>query len=167
MKLRLDDPGGPRSPAARKKTKNSAESRRKGREKEVKREGPTPMLARKTTVRREDGENFPSWTYHGSLQGKLREAIKKRIESYSLRIMKVSSEVMHLVKEMCRDVTHMETVEIPDKFFDTTFIRHRMLGTEEARKKTSGFLNCTKNILFTALRVLDTRVTGIFTCTRR
>jgi len=48
--------------------------------------------------------------------------------------MKVPSEVMHLVKEMCRDVTHMETVEIPDEFFDKTFIRHLMLGTEKARK---------------------------------
>jgi len=36
MKKQVHDPGGPGSPAARKKTKNSAESRRKGREEEPK-----------------------------------------------------------------------------------------------------------------------------------
>ena len=40
---------------------------------------------------------------------------------------------MHLVREMYRDVTHMETVEIPDEFFDKKFIRQLMLGTKEAR----------------------------------
>jgi len=29
----------------------------------------------------------------------------------------------------------MEMVDIPDKFFDKTFIRHLMLGTEKARKE--------------------------------
>jgi len=36
MKKKVHDPGGPGSPAARKKTKNSAESRRKEREGEPK-----------------------------------------------------------------------------------------------------------------------------------
>ena len=43
--------------------------------------------------------------------------------------------LMHLVREMYRDVTNMETVEIPDEFFDKTFIRQLMLGTEEARRE--------------------------------
>jgi len=34
---------------------------------------------------------------------------------------------------MYRDVTHMETVEIPDEFFDNIFVRHLMLGTRETR----------------------------------
>jgi hypothetical protein len=42
---------------------------------------------------------------------------------------------MHLAGEMYRDVTHIKTVEIPDEFFDVTFIRHLMLGTEEARRE--------------------------------
>jgi hypothetical protein len=42
---------------------------------------------------------------------------------------------MHLAREMYRDVMHMETVEIPDEFFDKTFIRQLMLGTEEARRE--------------------------------
>jgi len=29
----------------------------------------------------------------------------------------------------------METVEIPNEFFDKTFTRHLMLGTEETRKE--------------------------------
>jgi len=42
---------------------------------------------------------------------------------------------MHLTREMYRDVTHIETVEIPDEFFDITFIRQLMLGTAEARRE--------------------------------
>jgi hypothetical protein len=42
---------------------------------------------------------------------------------------------MHLAREMHRNVTHMETVEIPNEFFDKTFTRHLMLGTEETRKE--------------------------------
>jgi hypothetical protein len=66
---------------------------------------------------------------------KLRDAIKKHVDSYSKSIVKASSGLMHLAREMYRDVTHMETVEIPDEFFDKTFIRHLMLGTAEALKE--------------------------------
>jgi hypothetical protein len=66
---------------------------------------------------------------------KLRDAIKKRVDSYSKSIVKTSSGLMHLAREMYRDVAHMETVEIPDEFFHKTFIRHLMLGTGEARKE--------------------------------
>jgi len=66
---------------------------------------------------------------------KLRDAIVKRVDSYTKSIVKASSGLMHLVREMYRDVMHMETVEVPDEFFDKTFIRHLMLGTEEARKE--------------------------------
>ena len=62
---------------------------------------------------------------------KLREAIRNRVDSYSKSIVKASSGLMHLVREMYRDVTHVEMVEIPDEFFDKTFVRQLMLGTEE------------------------------------
>jgi hypothetical protein len=64
---------------------------------------------------------------------KLRDAIKKRVDSYSKCIVKASSGLMHLVREIYKDVTYMETVEIPDVFFDKTFIPHLMLGTAEAQ----------------------------------
>jgi len=66
---------------------------------------------------------------------KLREAIEKRVASYSKNIVKASSGLMHLVREMYRDGTHMEKVEIPDESFDKTFIPHLMLGTEKARRE--------------------------------
>jgi len=66
---------------------------------------------------------------------KLRDAIEKRVDSYSKSIVKASSGLMHLTREMYRDVTHIETVEIPDEFFDITFIRQLMLGTAEARRE--------------------------------
>jgi len=59
------------------KTKNSAESRRKGREEEPKGRGPTSKAARKTTVQREGGENLPSWTYHGFPQGIVARRYRK------------------------------------------------------------------------------------------
>jgi hypothetical protein len=65
----------------------------------------------------------------------VRDAIEKRADSYSESIVKASSGLMHLAREMSRDMAHMETVEIPDEFFDKTFIRHLMLGTGEARKE--------------------------------
>jgi hypothetical protein len=43
---------------------------------------------------------------------------------------------MHLAREMYRDVTQMETVDVPDEFFDKTCIRHLMFGTAEARRET-------------------------------
>jgi len=64
---------------------------------------------------------------------KLRDAIKKRVDSYSESIFKASSGLMHLEREMYRDVTPIETVEIPHVFFDKIFIRHLMLGTEKGR----------------------------------
>jgi len=42
---------------------------------------------------------------------------------------------MHLAGKMYRDVTNMEIVKILDEFFDKTFIRHLMLGKEEARSE--------------------------------
>ena len=116
MKMQVDDPGGPGSPAARRKTKNSAESRRKGRE-----EGPKGEVVRR---RRQDRRLFDEMVVKTFLLGhikdpyreKLRDAIKKRVDSYSKSIVKASSGLMHLAREMYRDVTDMETVEIPDDF---------------------------------------------------
>jgi len=66
---------------------------------------------------------------------KLQEDIQNRVDSYSKSIVKASSGLMHLAREMYGDVAHMETVEIPDEFFDMTFLRHLMLGTAKARKE--------------------------------
>jgi hypothetical protein len=38
---------------------------------------------------------------------------------------------MHLAREMYKYVTHMETVDIPDEFFDKTSFRYLMHGTAE------------------------------------
>jgi hypothetical protein len=64
---------------------------------------------------------------------KLRDAIRNRVDSYSKSFVKASSGLMHLAREIYEDVTHMETVEVPDELFDTTFIRHLMLGTGGTR----------------------------------
>jgi hypothetical protein len=66
---------------------------------------------------------------------KLRDAIGKLVDSYSKSIVKASSGPMHLARETYRDVTHMETVEMPDESFDMTLIRYLMLGTEKAQKE--------------------------------
>jgi len=42
---------------------------------------------------------------------------------------------MHLAREMYGDVMHMETVEIPEEFFDKTLTRQLMLGTAQALKE--------------------------------
>ena len=48
---------------------------------------------------------------------KLRDAIENSVASYSKSIVKASSGLMHMAREMYRDVAHMETVGIPDGFF--------------------------------------------------
>jgi hypothetical protein len=40
----------------------------------------------------------------------VRDAIEKRADSYSESIVKASSGLMHLAREMYRDMAHMETV---------------------------------------------------------
>jgi len=65
----------------------------------------------------------------------LRDAIRKRVDSYSKSTVKASSGLMHSAREMYRDVTHMQTVEVPDELFDTTSIRYLMLGTGEMRRE--------------------------------
>jgi len=67
---------------------------------------------------------------------KLRDAIRNCVESYSMSFIKALSGLVRLVKEMFRDVTHMETVQVPEEFFDQAFIRHLRLGTEETSTKT-------------------------------
>ena len=70
-----------------------------------------------------------------------------------------------MAREMYRDVTHMETVKIPDKFFDKTFIRYLMLGTEEARRENEQYMPYTKTSRNSASKVIDTAVTEILTHT--
>jgi len=48
---------------------------------------------------------------------KLRDAIRNHVDSYSKSIVKASSGLMYLAREMYRDVTHMETVEVPGRVF--------------------------------------------------
>ena len=70
MKTLVDDPGGPGSPAARKKQKTVPSPEEK-KEKKNRNGGPTSKATRKTTLRRDGGENLSSWTYQGSVQGKV------------------------------------------------------------------------------------------------
>jgi hypothetical protein len=66
---------------------------------------------------------------------RLQDAIEKRVDSYSKSIVKTSSGLMHLVREMYRDVAAIKTVEIPDEIFDKTFVRHLMLGSGQTRRE--------------------------------
>jgi hypothetical protein len=121
-----------------KKTKNSANSRRKGKEEGPKGEG-GETLRRRMQERRMYDEMVVKTFLHGHIKDpyreKLRDAIRNRVDSYSKSIVKASSGLMHLAREMYEDVTHMETVEVPDELFDTTFISHLMLCTGEARRE--------------------------------
>jgi len=98
MKKQVHDLGGPVSPAARKKTKNSADSRRKGREKEAKGE----VLRRS----RQKRQLYDEMVVKGCLlkhikdpnRETLRDAIEKRVASYSESIVKASSGLMHLAR---------------------------------------------------------------------
>jgi hypothetical protein len=133
MKKQVHDPGGPVSPAARKKQKTVPSPE----EKEEKENRKGEALRRKRKGRQLYDEKVVKTFLLGHIKDpyreELRDAIKKRLDSYSKSIVKASSELMHCAREMYEDVTHMEIVEVADEFLDKTFIRHLMLGTERAR----------------------------------
>jgi len=135
MKKQVHDPGGPWSPAARKKQKTVPSPEEQGEKKNRKGEA----LRRRRHERRLYDEKVVKTFRLGHIKDpyreKLRDAIKKRVDSHSKSVVKASSGLMHLAREMYRDVTDMETVEIPDEFFDKTFIRHLMLGGEKTRRE--------------------------------
>jgi hypothetical protein len=64
-----------------------------------------------------------------------QEAIHNLFDSYSKSIVKALSGLMHLAREMYRDVAAIKTVEIPDEIFDKTFVRHLMLGSGQTRRE--------------------------------
>jgi len=109
-------------------------------EKEEKKDRKQEALRRRRQERRLYDENMVKTFFLGHIKDpcreKLRDAIEKRVDSYSKSIVKTLSGLMHLAREMYRDVTQMETVDVPDAFFDRTCIRYLMLGTAEARRET-------------------------------
>jgi len=137
MKKQVHDPGGPVSPVARKKQKTVPIPEEKEKKKDQRGRGET--LRRRMQERRMYDEIVVKTLLHGHIKDpyreKLQDAIRNRVDSYSKSIVKASSGLMHLAREMYEDVMHMETVEIPDEFFGKTCIRHLMLGTAEAPKE--------------------------------
>ena len=91
-------------------------------EKEEKKDRKAEVLRRRRQERRLYDEMVVKTFLLGHIKDpyreKLRDAIEKRVASYSKNIIKASSGLMHLAREMYEDVANMETVEIPDKFFD-------------------------------------------------
>jgi len=65
----------------------------------------------------------------------LREAIRNRVESYCRSIRNASFGHMHIAKEMYRNVTHMETVEVPDEFFNENLFVACWLAPGKLRRK--------------------------------
>jgi hypothetical protein len=121
MDMEMKDPGRQVSPAARKKTNKSTKPGATIQDEEAKRRGPTSEAAGKTTARRYYGENLFVLDISRIPRGKSCERVSaKRVDSYSKRVVEVSSGLIHLAREMYGDVTHTETVEIPDEFFDKT-----------------------------------------------
>jgi len=163
MKNQVHDPGAPVSPAARKKQKTVPSPE----EKEEKKDRKGEALRRGRQERRLYDEKVVKTFLLGHIKDpyreKLRDAIEKRVDSHSKSFVKASSGLMHLAREMYRDVTHIETVDIPEEFFNKSFIPHLMLGTAEARKENEQCMPYTKTSQNSASRVLDTRVTEIFT----
>ena len=167
MDMQVRDPVRQVSPAAREKQKavSSPEEKERTRKKrqEARSQGPQERRMYDDTVVIACLFGHITDTY----EEKLRDAIRNRVDSYSMSIRKASSGLMHLVMKMNENVTHMETVAVPDEVLDKTFIRSLMLGTGETRSENSGFTPSTKNIPFTGSRVLEAGVTRIFMHTQR
>jgi hypothetical protein len=99
-------------------------------EKEEKRDRNGEALRRRRQERRLCDEMVVNAFLLGHIRDPYREelqdAIRNRIDSYSMSIVEASSGLMHLEREMYRDVAHMESVEIPDEVFDKTIFLYLM-----------------------------------------
>jgi len=135
MKKQIDDPGGPGSPAARKKQKTVPSPEEKEEKKNRKGEAQRRRRQEKQLYDERVAKAGLLKHIKDHYREKMRDAFEKRFDSYSKSIFKASSGLMHLAREMYRDVTHMEKVDVPDEFFDKTFIRQLMLSTAEAREE--------------------------------
>jgi len=136
MKKQVEDSVGPGSPAARKKKQKPVPSLEETGEKKDRR---GEALGRRRQERRLYNEMVVKACLlkhiNHPYRENLRDAIEKRFDSYSMSIFKASSRLMHFAREMYENMAHLETVEIPEDFFDKTFIRHLMLGTAETRRE--------------------------------
>jgi len=116
IKKQVDDPGGPGSLAARKNKKQYRVQKKRKRRRTERRE----VLCRRLQERRLYDEMVVKACLLGQIKvpckKKLRESIRNRVEPNSMTIIRVSSGLVHLAAEMYREMTHMETVEIPAEF---------------------------------------------------
>lgn len=62
---------------------------------------------------------------------KTQKAVRNRVESYSRSVNYASLGLMYMAREMYRDVTHIKIFEIPEEFFNKTFIGDLIFGTGE------------------------------------
>jgi len=93
---------------------------------------------------------------------KLREYFGNCVETQSMSIIKASSGLMHFVKDTYDNVADIKTVEVPEEFFNMTFIPHLVLDTGETSTKMSECIPCKKITRNSGTRVLGTEVTGVF-----
>ena len=71
---------------------------------------------------------------HGDNKDKVIDAINKRMEICSQRTYWASVALNLLIREIVSDVDDLTPIEFPE-FWDPTFIRQLMLGTQDAQKK--------------------------------
>lgn len=60
------------------------------------------------------------------------DAIRGRVMSFSKRVRSASLGITHLVKQMFDGIQDVASMQVPSKFFEQTFIRQLMLGTQDA-----------------------------------
>jgi hypothetical protein len=98
-----------------------------------------PDVAAKKKLRKENDEVVVKASLRKYVVGdaktknKIVEAIVKRVEGFSRRIVLGSRVVSSLVKEAFDGKDDLTSVKIPN-IFDATFVRQAMLGTESALK---------------------------------
>jgi len=62
----------------------------------------------------------------------MRDALLARVLSFSKRIRCASLGMTHLIKQLYNNDQDISTIQVPSKYFDQTFIRQLLLGTQGA-----------------------------------
>ena len=72
----------------------------------------------------------------------MQDALRARVLSFSKRVRVASLGLTPLVKKMFDGVEDVSTVQVPDKYFEQTFVRQLLLGTQDASKLVRSSGHC-------------------------
>jgi len=131
MNTKFEDPGGPLPPGLTKQRKPVPTPDEQKKKTYQKQEASRQMQLERRHKNEVVVKAFLGSPIKEPYERKLRESIRKPVESYSSSILNASLGLTKFVNDLFSDVTDIKTVEVPKEFFHVSFIRQLMVGAGE------------------------------------